>query len=241
MQEPATSEPTGRRRFHYRGLTSFVVTLSFPAMAVSGGVLYAAPRGREANWAGWAWLDLGREQWVALHLTMCTLFVIASLLHLYFNWRPLWSYVHRQLGHGLYLWKELLLTVVLVAGLSAAAIVGLSPARQLIEAREGIKAYWAHTLLPAPFPHAELLTLEDLQQRAGVSADRLAGSLQNAGVRVDGTSRSILELAEANGTTPAALFAVLSENFPELGNLRRGGWGRGQGRMRGRGFRRQSE
>lgn len=232
------SETITRHRLHYRGLTSFVITLSFLAMTVSGAVLYAAPRGRDANWSGWTCLNLWREQWVAMHIVVNTLFVLFALLHLCFNWRPLWSYLHSRVRRGVNLWKELLLAGVLVVGLSAAAVMGLSPARQLVRGSAQIKDSWERTLPRAPIPHAELLTLQELQQRAGVSAEGLANVLRGSGFLVGGTSDSLLQLAEANGTTPAAVFDVLRKEFPELDGLTGGGRGRGTGRMHDREMRR---
>ncbi len=238
MTRMSNSKTIKRRRLHSRGLTSFVVTLSFLAMTISGVVLYLAPRARDANWAGWTCLNLRREQWVAMHIVTSTIFMFFGALHLCFNWRPLWSYAHSQLRRGINLWKELLVAGVLVGGLSAAAVMGLAPARQLVQGSDLIKAYWAETLPRAPFRQAELLTLKDIQQHTGVLADDLAQTLRDSGFRVGGTSDSLLQVAEANGATPAFVFDVMRKKFPELGGLTVGGRGKGKGRMQGRRLRR---
>lgn len=233
MTRMSNSKTIKRRRLHSRGLTSFVVVLSFLAMAISGVVLYVAPRVRDANWGGWTCVNLRREQWLAMHIVISTLFMFFGALHLCFNWRPLWSYAHSRLRRGINLWKELLAAGVLVVGLSAAAVMGLSPTRQLVQGSDYIKDYWAGTLPRAPFPHAELLTLEDIQQRTGVFADDLAQTLRDSGFRVGGMSDSLLQVAEANGATPAVVFDVMRKEFQELGSLTVGGRGRGKGRMQG--------
>lgn len=232
----AATEPrsAGRRWLHVRGLISLGVTLSFLVMALSGIVLYVAPRGRDANWSGWTCLGLWREQWVALHIVVSTLFILLGLVHVYLNWPALWGYLHSRLRPGLNLWKDLLIALVVVGGLSAAAVVELSPARQLVQGTEDIKDYWGRTLPRAPLPHAELLTPDDIEQRTGVSSEALADTLRGKGYNVTGTNVSLLGLAQANNTTPAAMFDVLRRDFPALDDLGgrrgRGGAGRGGGR-----------
>lgn len=235
---PATVPTTVRRRWlHPRGLTSLVVALSFFVMTVSGILLYVAPRARDANWSGWTCLGLWREQWVDMHIVTSTLFVLFGLVHLYFNWRALWGYLHSRLHHGLNLWKELIIAVVVVGGLSVASIIGLSPARQLVQGSEDIKDHWGRTLPRAPFRHAELLTLDAIEERVGVPSEALSETLQNNGYKNVSSGASLLELAETNGTTPAAVFEILRKQFPELENLGARGGGRGDGRGRGRQWR----
>lgn len=222
---------------HFRGLTSLAVTLSFLVMTVSGILLYVAPRGRDANWSGWTCFRLWREQWVSVHIVTSTLFILLGLVHLYFNWRALWGYLHSRLHHGLYLWKELFIVVVIVGGLSVAAVIGLPPARQLVQGSEDIKDHWGRTLPRAPFPHAELLTLDAIEERIGVMSEALSETLQNNGYRAVSSGASLLELAETNGTTPAAVFEILRKQFPELEDLGARGGGRGTGQGRGRQWR----
>lgn len=210
-----------------RGLTSFVVTLSFLAMILSGAVLYAAPRGRDANWSGWTCLGLWREQWVAMHIVVSALLVLFGMVHLAFNWRPLWSYLHSRLKPGIHLWKELTVAVLLVGGLSAAAITGLPPARQLVSGSDQIKDSWSRTLPHGPIPHAELLTLKDIQQRTGVSAEILEQALRDEGFRIGAPHDSLFHLSELNDTTPAAVFEVLRNRFPEMDRFSGAGRGRG--------------
>ncbi len=229
MNDTARRAPSLRGR----GLTSFVVVLSFVAMTVSGAVLYVAPRGRTANWSGWTWLGLWREQWVALHVVLSTLFVLFGLAHLVYNRRPLWSYLHSRLRRGVNLWKELVAAVVLVVGLSIASVAGLPPARQLVRGGEDLKDSWARTLPEAPIPHAELLTLEDLGQRTSLPAEALAKVLRESGLSVGGAGLSLLQLAEDNDTTPAAIYELLRERHPEIERLSGRGRGRGGGYGRG--------
>ncbi len=43
---------SANKKFNTQGFTTFVVTLAFLIIAMSGTVLYMTPRGRVANWTG---------------------------------------------------------------------------------------------------------------------------------------------------------------------------------------------
>jgi len=220
------SDTTIRRPpIHGRGLTSFVVTFAFLLLVLSGTVLFVAPRGRTANWAGWSFLGLWREQWVALHITIATLFVLFGIIHLVFNWRIVWGYVFIRTGWRLRLWKEGLLALAVALALAAAAVWEVPPARPLVQASDRIKDHWANVLPAGPMPHAELLTLEKLSARSGIPSAQLVDVLEQAGLQVAGKDPSLLDLAQANGTTPVAVYDAMLAKFPELNRLP----GRGQG------------
>ena len=95
------------RKFNTRGFTTFLVSLSFLLLAVSGVILYVTPRGRTANWTGWTMLGLSKHEWGALHITVALLFLTLAALHLYFNWRVFLRYFRTKVEEGLCLKREL--------------------------------------------------------------------------------------------------------------------------------------
>ena len=241
----ATRELTPRssERFHYRSWVSFSVTIAFLALAVSGAVLYVAPRGRDANWSGWTCLTLWREDWVGMHIAIGTAFLMFGVLHLVLNWRPLWGYLHSRTRRGIRHWRELLLATVLLAALSVAAVRGWPPAHQLVGGSDWLKDYWSQTLPRAPLPHAELLTVDELAQRTDVPGEDLAQVLRDHGLGVDSPGQTLFQIAQANQSTPSYVFDILRQKVPEVENLpggrRGGGGGKGLGRGQGRGGWRQ--
>jgi hypothetical protein len=87
-------------------MTSFLATLSFVAMTVSGVVLYFTPRGRTATWTDWRVWGWSKQQWADVHTTTSTLFVLAAVMHVWLNWRVLWSYLKGKAASGLALhWR----------------------------------------------------------------------------------------------------------------------------------------
>lgn len=128
--------------FHWRSLVSFVLTLSFAVMSWSGVVLYLAPSGGEARSTGWQSWQLGRDGWTAQHLTASTVFLLFALIHLYLNWRPLWSYIHNKTVKGPSRRKrELAVAVLLVAIVVIVTLCNLPPASYLLSGSRHLRHY----------------------------------------------------------------------------------------------------
>jgi len=71
-----------------RSLIAFIVTWAFGILMITGLVLYVIPQGRVAFWTHWSLLGLSKEQWGDVHMMFGGVFIIAAIVHLYYNWKP---------------------------------------------------------------------------------------------------------------------------------------------------------
>ncbi len=131
-------------------MTSMVTGISFLVMAVSGVILYIAPRGRYANWTEWSMVGLEKDQWAALHMTSAVLLLLAVAFHLWFNWRPLCNYVRRRGAAARPRLRELVLAVVVCAVVVAGTLVDVPLLRNVAELNESIKDHWERGEVVAP-------------------------------------------------------------------------------------------
>jgi hypothetical protein len=218
----ADSSAAERKSFHWRGLTSFIVTLAFLVLAMTGVILYVSPQGRVANWTGWAVLRLSKEQWAAVHTTAALTFLIASGFHIYFNWSALVRYL--VLKRRLHLKRELIGSAAVVAIVFAGTAAGIPPFSTVADLNDRIKAHWEGRSEQAPYPHAEASTFADFSGRTGIPVADLMERLARAGITVDDpASRTLDDIARANGLSPKELFARIS------GSSASGSEGHGQG------------
>lgn len=79
-----------------RKITSLNMVFSFILLVLTSVVLYVVPEGRIAYWSDWDWLGLSKSQWGDLHIVFGTLFLIAGLIHLYLNWKPIVNYMRNR-------------------------------------------------------------------------------------------------------------------------------------------------
>jgi len=135
------NESAKRKRLHWRSLVTFVLTLSCCVMIVSGVVLYLAPPGGLARMTGWRFWGLGKDAWMAQHLSGGAVFLLAGLIHLYLNIRALWSYIHSKAARGIRRKWELLASVVLLAFMVAGTLWNLPPWNYIIEGSKHLQAY----------------------------------------------------------------------------------------------------
>lgn len=209
-----------RNRHSSRAFTAFVVTWAFVVLTVTGVVLYVVPQGRIANWLQWTLFGLDKEAWSHLHMLFGLVFIAAGLIHLVFNWKPFRNYLAARAEGHLKLKAELFTSLLFSLVLAVGAVMHLPPFSSVFVWNDQLKAAWASGPdKEPPFPHAEDLALPALARRLGFDHAAAVQALRAANIRVEDERASLLVVARANGTTPAALYALLPK--PPLGQTER--------------------
>jgi hypothetical protein len=200
-----------RRRFNTRGLISLLVASGFLVMTVTGVMLYVSPPGRVANWTDWTLLGLTKDSWAAVHISSSLLFVLAGLTHLVLNRKPLFNYLHTRIAGHEAPRAESLVAVVAIVALVWGTLAGVPPISYLLELNERAKLMWSTAAdEEPPLGHAEEVSLQMLELRTRIDADRAATALTDAGLIVtDGTRTSLRAIADDNATTPAAVYRLI--------------------------------
>lgn len=239
-------------RFYFKRFTSLLLAAAFFGLAWSGTMLYFSPRGRVANWTGWTLMGLSKSEWISLHTNLAILVLIAAIVHLIFNWTMFWGYIRKKAaGLGLNLKWEMLAAAILVAVVCAGSILQWPPFSTVMAWNERIKDFWEPRASDAPAAHAEEFTLERLASRMNLSADEVAKALQDEGFVVPSGNASISQIADANQTTPQAIYAAIRRRLPQAASAGPGkgmgqgpgandhlpgkGWGKGRGLGKGMG------
>jgi len=203
MNEPRPS-------FRTRAFISVLVSGCFLALLWSGAVLFLSPPGRVANWTNWRVFGLTKHEWTDLHVTFSSVFLVAGLIHVWFNWRPLLNYFKDRLNQRLgfrWEWLAALLACALVFGATRAK---LPPFGQLLAWSEVLKQSWEKTPEKAPVAHAELLTLRELATQAGLSVETALERLTRQGIRGATPEVEVRALAEQNSLAPARVYDLLT-------------------------------
>lgn len=204
-----------------RRLVTLTVFISFAFLSYSGILLFFSPQGRVANWGGWMMLGLTREQYVAVHTAFMVLFLAAAIWHIVLNWKAFVHYLRNRAKKVRVFTPEFTTAFVLCLVVFAGTLIGLPPFQQLLNAGEGIKAYWEGTEGSPPWGHAEesrfdrfCLRMEDYvrieeQRQVIIDCDLAVGALREAGIQVEDQSQTLLDIARANGTTPQVMAEIV--------------------------------
>ncbi|MBF0268308.1 MAG: DUF4405 domain-containing protein [Alphaproteobacteria bacterium] len=200
-----------RQAINSRGLISFLVFGGFLVMTLTGLVLYVVPPGRVANWIDWALFGLSKEQWADIHITFSLLFVIAGIVHLFFNWKPFLHYLGtRLLGHFQMRWEGVATLAILIL-MVAGTLAPWPPFTQILAFNEVLRNSWSTGAdAEPPFGHAEEVTLQSLADKMRFDAQEALDALRDAGLHAEGKSSSVRQIANANKRSPSEIYAIIA-------------------------------
>ncbi len=173
---------TPTSRFQWRALTSVVIAFAFLLLAASGTVLFLSPPGRVANWTNWAILGLRKSEWTGLHIWFSAIFLAGALGHVLYNLRPMLGYFKDRMTRRVAARREWLVAAGLCAAVAAGTLAKVPPFATLLAWNEDLKESWDRPAERAPIPHAELLTLAALAEKAGVDTATATSRLTAKGV-----------------------------------------------------------
>lgn len=132
-----------QKTFQGRSFITFLLTLVFVWLTVTGVVLYLGPPGGVARRTGWSFWGMGRDGWMAQHLASCAVFLAAALVHLWLNRRVLWAFIHVRSRRGLNRRWEMLAATALTALLIAGTIWSLPPWSWVLSGSRHLTSYRA--------------------------------------------------------------------------------------------------
>lgn len=189
-----------------RKITSMTMFVSLALLLVNSVILYIVPEGRVAYWADWHMAGLTKTQWGDQHITVGVLFLLASVLHMYFNWPAITAYMKnkaREIKVFTGSFNAALLVTLLVA---VGTYFEVPPMSTIVELGGAIKEGGAKKYGEPPYGHAELSSLQLFSKKEGLDADKALDLLRQAGLTVAGTKETIKTIAVNNNLTPQQVY-----------------------------------
>ncbi|RXJ65918.1 hypothetical protein CRV08_13885 [Halarcobacter ebronensis] len=197
-------------------ITSLTMLLSMFFMIFTGLILFIAPPGRVANWSNWQILGLSKHDYAYIHSTFMVLFIIMTILHLFYNWKPITSYMRNSLKQMVVFTKDMLVAVVLTLLFLIGSIVQFPPFSNFLSFGDSLKNSWEKDYGTAPYSHAELSSLKNFAKQQGYDLTKCEEILKTNNFRYE-TSQSLAQIAAINGVSPQYLFDLLSKSFQKEG------------------------
>jgi hypothetical protein len=204
-----------------RRVISLTTFLSFIFLGYTGVMLFFCPEGRVAYWTGWKLLGLSKTQYGQIHTTFMVLFLVTGIWHIVLNWNPILSYLKDKARKIRVFTPEFNVSLVLCLLFFVGTLAGMFPFQQLLNGGEAVKRYWAAEKGTPPWGHAEQNTvnrfvrglevfeLVENQRRVTIDLEDALSELRSAGITVEDGDSVMLDIAQANGTTPQALMDVI--------------------------------
>ena len=196
-------------------MVSVVIAFTFLALATSGLMLFLSPPGRIANWTDWTLLGLSKSEWTAVHVWFSTLFLAITVFHIIYNWRPLIAYFKDRATRHLSLRREWLAALGLCAAIGAGTLAAVPPFSSLLEWNESFKESWGQPVTAAPIPHAELLTLAQLAEKAAVPLATAVGRLEARGITGSSGEAIVQDVAARAHLSPQQVYDIIRTSKAE--------------------------
>ena len=216
---------THSKNLIYKKITSLSLGFSFLIMSYTGVVLFIAPHGRIARWLDWHFLGLDKTQYQELHTTSMVTFLLFGILHIYFNWKPIVSYMKDSSRKISFTNKEFLIAFLLNFLFIVGTIILIPPFKSFLDLGENIKSSWGEKTSQTKILNEKVITiaikpppeqlgrksLQDLADGGYINLEEAIKVLKDKGIDdVDSDSR-MRPLAKELNLTPTDIYKLITE------------------------------
>ena len=190
-------------------MTSLVMLLSMIAMTYTGVILFIAPHGKIAYWANWEFLWLTKGQYTQLHSTFMVLFIVATLLHIYYNFKPIVNYLSNQAKELVVFTKEMIFATVLTVLFAVGTLCEVIPFSSFLSLGENAKEYWSKIYGEPPYNRAELSSLKTFIKKTGLNEKNALEYLKNNNIVFESTEEKLVDIAQKNHLSPNEIYEIM--------------------------------
>lgn len=202
-----------------RKVVSLIMLVAFALLLVTGTVLFIVPHGRVAYWTGWTLWGLTKTEWTDLHLGVGLLFLVGGALHMYFNWRPITSYLRDRARGVVFFSRESLAAAVACLAVVLGTHFGAPPISWVLALGESIKDEAGVRYGEPPYGHAELSTLATVAARMDLDLQDALQQLSDAGFVVESAAQTLEQIARENRVTPQEIYQAMAPPPGETATL----------------------
>lgn len=201
-----------------RKITSLTALISFVLLVVTSIILYIVPSGRVANWAGYRLWSLSKEDWASVHINLGFLLLLSILLHVYYNWKPMISYMKNKSKQLRIFTPDFNVSLVVTLVVFFGTLAGIPPMSSNINLSNSITDKANLYYGDPPYGHAELSPLADFVDKVKVDLDESLAKLKAAGIKVESSAQTMEEISHANGISPKQIYEVLKPKSESVTN-----------------------
>ena len=192
-----------------RKITSLTALVSFVFLIVTSIILYIVPSGRVAFWADYRLWGLDKVQWGNIHINLGFLLLIAIILHVYYNWTAMISYMKNRSKQLKIFTTDFNISLIVTLVVFFGTLAGLPPMSSIINLGDTITEKANLYYGEPPYGHAELSPLADFADKVKVDLNESLAKLETAGIKVESPDQTMVAIATANGISPQQVYDVI--------------------------------
>jgi hypothetical protein len=192
-----------------RKIASMTLVWSIIILTVNSIVLYVVPEGRVAYWADWSFFGLSKSDWGAQHITIGVLFLLAGLVHIFYNWKPIMNYLKNRAKEFQFFSGANVVALGLTLFFGVGTYFNLPPMAQILSLSDHFKEVAGEKYGEPPYGHAELSSLKMFTKRDSLDLAKSMELLQAAGVEVKSESETLKTIAARAGVPPQHIYDII--------------------------------
>ena len=192
-----------------RKITSMTLMVSLIVLTINSVVLYIVPEGRVAYWADWSLWGLTKSQWGDQHITVGVLFLLAGILHIFYNWAPIKSYMENKAKELKVFTPSTLIALVVTVLVVVGTYFNVAPMSTVLNIGSSFKDAGSEKYGEPPYGHAELSSLKMFTKKEGLDLEKSMKLLEKAGLVVGGEKELLKDIAKQNKMTPKEVYNVI--------------------------------
>jgi predicted DNA-binding protein YlxM (UPF0122 family) len=193
-------------------ITSLTMLLAMFTMTFTGIILFITPPGRVANWANWELFGISKELYGQIHSSFMVLFILATILHIYYNWKPLISYMKNEARQFILFTKDMIIASILFLIFLFGTIYQVSPFSNFLNFGDDIKNSWEKEYGTSPYSHAELSSLKSFTKKLNYDFEISKNILTTNNITFE-EEQSLSQIAKTNSVSPKFIYDLLRKNF----------------------------
>jgi len=201
-----------------RRITSLTLVISGIIELVTSIILYIIPAGRVAYWSDYHLFGLSKTQWGDIHITVGTLMLVTAGIHIYYNWRPITTYLKNKAKKLTVFNKNFNIALIISLFVAGGTIYKLPPMNYILNLGEYFTDSGNEKYGEPPYGHAELSSLKMFCDKMDINLENATVLLKNADVKFDDAKDSMLKIAKTNSKSPQQIYNILkisSDNLEE--------------------------
>jgi len=192
-----------------RKIASLTAALSFLLMVLTSIVLYIVPHGRVAYWADWRLWGLSKSDWGNIHINLGLLFLTALFLHIYYNWKPLVSYLKDKSKQIKIFTPEFNVAIVVTIGFAVGSCFLVPPFSWVMTLNDYIKDAGVEKYGEPPYGHAEQSSLKTFCKKMNLDIAKSMELLHQAGYSAENGDITLEEIGRSFNTPPQQIFETI--------------------------------
>ena len=192
-----------------RRITSLTLVVSGIIELVTSIILYIIPSGRVAYWSDYHIFGLSKTQWGDIHITVGTLMLVTAGLHIYYNWRPITTYLKNKAKKLTVFNKNFNIALIISLFVAGGTIYKLPPMNYILNLGEYFTDSGNEKYGEPPYGHAELSSLKMFCDKMKINLEDAMVLLKNADIKFDDAKDSMVNIANNNSKTPQQIYNII--------------------------------